>query len=544
MFFNTARTFGTRVPLSSALAANFARHGGPYRPYATDHAKQCSNTSFNTQEKLSSLVRSWAGNNRPLENTLVLGIQHLLETTGDMLEVMKKDLGLKHAIVAGKSYSTHLPTVQRIKDMGFQVLESEREYPLCIQDFDLEMDNKALLIWQEAFKHIEGHKFDQFIIIDDGTHVIRTTPGKLFNGLKNKPDSVVGIEQTKGGAHGGANNYSKFITYPFPIIHVGGSYIKNTVEYRHVAKVALEHILEHAEKQSLSMDMKSQTVGVFGYGSLGKELVRTLSEKGFSVCVYDTDKYKLADLEAAQLPRVKLLEQPFALAFTSDIIIGATGQDVTALPGVMDALSTAPTTKLLYSTGSGAYEFETLLTKAQTQQKRVYYLTPQPLADVVYKNQSDTNVIIARGGCPMNFQNTAHSVAPEHIWPTRAAILSATLTAKQLASEKQTDEVRYPGIYTLPVNMQQDILADYAKQTKHSALIALLSQPQETISETIIKGSVGTCKIYTPDNASTLAGSKAPLNRGNFFSEAHTSECLPKEKAFEELNFAKPRLDH
>ncbi|MHA7840811.1 MAG: NAD(P)-binding domain-containing protein [Gammaproteobacteria bacterium] len=550
MFFNLARNtykLGTKAPLRHLQwNKGFQPFVYPLHHYSTDHAKKSLTEGehiFDTKKKLSTLVKEWAGKEKPLENTLVLGIQHLLETTGDMLQVMKDDLGLKHAILAGKSYSTHLPTVDRIKKMGFQVLDSAKEYPLCLQDFDLEMDQKALRIWLEAFNQIKEHKFDQFIIIDDGTHVIRSTPGKLFNGLQNKPDSVVGIEQTKGGANGGANNYSKFLSYPFPRIHVGGSYVKNCVEYSHVADVALKHIIRHAEQHVNPDDIIKQTVGIFGYGSLGKELVRSLSEKGFSVNVYDTDKSKLAELIKTPLPNVDITDHPSALVSSNDIIIGATGQDVSALEGVMAAFTTSKTPKLVYSTGSGAYEFATLLTQAQLQLNR-QYKTPDPLTDVVYKNKNTVNIIVARSGCPMNFQNTAHSVPPEYIWPTRAALLGAVLTAKQLGYEKQNPEEVYEGIYTLPVNMQKDILTHFAQQTQSETLNHLLSQPKDVIDETIIEGSVGKCKTYDKDaKSATTVTEKKPLtaeekistsNQTSFFNKPSSSL---KERSQDSITF-------
>lgn len=456
-------------------------------------------STFNTRETLSDFVSSWKSRNnpKPLKNTLVLGIQHLLETTGDMFQVLKEDLGLENAILAGKSYSTHQGTLERIQNMGFTVLDGEQEYPLCLQDFEIEMDNKALRIWQEAFLRIESRKFDQFIIIDDGTHVIRATPGKLFNGLRNKPDSVIGIEQTKGGAQGGANNYAKFYGYPFPILHVGGSYVKNFVEYSHVANIALEKILEHAKEHMEAT--QGISIGIFGYGSLGKELIDILvgKEEISAIYLYDKNASKVEKLKNSEhSSKLKIAEEPSVPIWNSDIIIGATGQDMTALSGVLAACKATKMSKIFYSVGSGAYEFETLLAEAQIQQKKQYYSTPKPLSNVIYENQEGAKIIIARSGCPMNFQNTAHSVPAEYIWPTRAALLSAVLSAQQLASEKQAKSYNYPGIYSLPWDMQHDILRRYASQTNKEEVTNLLSMPKENIEKTIVEGSVGVCSGF------------------------------------------------
>ncbi len=441
-------------------------------------------SEFNVCTVLHELARDFcAENNSTFDKVLLVGMQHMLDTTVDMLSVMKK-FGLKDAVIGGKRYSTHTESAKKIKRLGFTYVEDG--YQLGYGRFDGCMQEVVHRIWFHALKKIESKKFDLLIILDDGADLLHATPGIFFNSaaaitLKNKPDMIIGIEQTRGGT-----NHPLFSGLPFPIINVAGSFIKTTIEYPKVAEIVANKVLMSINAMPKKDIKRLPIIGVLGYGTMGKAIARHFLAQGFSVIAYDKNKTK-----QDELTQIKHYDHASIMIANADIIIGCTGEDVTAKPSNLSALLYSKHKKWLISTGSKDYEFNSLLRTIQNERKGLGYL-PDPLQTIHYKNHVGVMLEIIRGGFPVNFTNEAHSIMPEHIWPTRAALMLACFLAADIRHNHFKKYLRNINTFMLPSNIQALILRKYCEyNSSEKKLSRLCELTEQEIDKFISKNSDG-----------------------------------------------------
>ncbi len=352
----------------------------------------------------------------PFKGYLLVSVQHILNTTVDMLSVMKQ-LGLEDAIIAGKSYSTHLPNVKKITD-ELQYYFVEEVEQLGFGHFDDSMRMTVHNVWLKAIELLSSKDYKGVIILDDGSDLLRATPAKIF---KNKSLKIVGIEQTKGGIiHTGFNGL------PFPIINVAESKVKKVLEYPFVSKNIVNKVNHYIDGRFIKQK-KSMVIGVFGYGDMGKSICECLITQKYKVIVHEKDISKIN----FNHPNLIFVDQGSVMASNADVIISCTGQDVTAENSVLSALRFSRTQKTLISSSSKDYEFNTFLRHIQSKTKMLGVI-PDPLKDIRYQNIMGAVIDIAHGGFPINFTNGPHSILPEYIWPTRAALLFGCLMGVRL----------------------------------------------------------------------------------------------------------------
>ncbi len=395
------------------------------------------------RELIKSAVRTsrFRRADKPFENVLLVGVQHMLGTTADMFGVLHK-YGLSRAILGGKRYSTHDETVENWKtiDPGYQFVP--HTYQLGLGSYDLANQATIQAVWSLALKAMEEKKPELLIILDDGAQLLKSTPGKLFNGMKHKPHAVVGIEQTRGGTNG-----QGFDGLPFPVINVAGAYVKS-IEYEGVVDKVTSVCMDILPTISEGPIKGDSSIGVIGYGNVGKVLVGKLQQQGLrNITVHDPNRA----LRTAEVPFLHFLPD---LVRNSDVIFSCTGTDVTADELVLQELiKYSGKRKWLVSTSSEDREFNTLLRYIQAKTKK-HAKTPCELDDIEFQDLG-----IKRGGFPANFDNQKHSVDPRRIWPTRAALMAACFMAKEL--QACPDLVNSTAIHMLCEYKQMAIINQY-----------------------------------------------------------------------------------
>lgn len=382
---------------------------------------------------------------QPFKNAMVVAVQHILGTTVEMFTVLKK-LGLERAIIGGKSYSTNKDSVQDLKNLGYTLIEAP--YQLGYGQYDSCMQETVRNIWSTALKSMQENPAELLIILDDGGDLILSTPGKLFNGIAYKPKRVVGIEQTRGGS-----NHRWFNGVPFPVINVAGSYIKTSIEYPEVANIVASKVIKEVQEKAEAEFIKKPIIGVVGNGTMGNAIISKFKKEGYRVLVHD--KMNMTnDKKATWRSNIP------SLISDSDIIIGCTGTDITADIHTLNTILSSINPKCFVSTSSKDIEFNSLLVYIQEQTKQLDE-TPNPLKDIEFNNPEDSDsakITILRGGFPINFDNQKHSVPPEKIWPTRAALMSACLMAVQAHNKKL---FKAANVLKLDVYAQQLIIEKY-----------------------------------------------------------------------------------
>ncbi|MCH9770647.1 MAG: NAD(P)-binding domain-containing protein [Gammaproteobacteria bacterium] len=359
------------------------------------------------------------------ENTLLVGVQHVLGTTVDMFEVLREH-GLTNAVIGGKSYSTHEPSAKKLEAMGYHYVPHVEQLGYGFY----ESANALALrdIWLKALDMMHTWKPDLLIILDDGGQLLDATPATLFNGMPNKPKEVIGIEQTKGGV-----NRPHFNSLPFRIINVSDSLVKS-IEYPSVADVVASRAVTTVEKQTQT-PANELTVGVVGFGRQGKAIAEKFLQRGYQVIVHDQDQSVYQEKDE----RIDIYPSVVALINNADVIVGCTGKDITESNEALNAfLYSAGKKKWLVSASSEDREFKKLLAHVQIQTRKVNQ-TPDPFNDIVLPTRRNGEIEILRGGFPVNFTNEEHSVCPEKIWPTRAALISACFMANEFYYDKKVD---------------------------------------------------------------------------------------------------------
>jgi S-adenosylhomocysteine hydrolase len=425
-----------------------------------------------------------SGNQAVLDRVLLVGIQHILGTTVDMLTVMK-EYGLKHAVLGGKHYSTHTGSVKKITELGFKCVEDSTQ--LGPGRFDDAMQEVVHRVWFKALEMLETCDCDLIIVLDDGADLLRATPGALFNreGVSpktRKPIRIIGIEQTRGGS-----NHPLFRGLPFPIINVAGAFVKTHLEYPHVANLVANKVVSLSKKLLNQTTKPHPVIGIMGYGQLGKAIAKAFVEKEFDVLVHDDNKTTWD-----RAPKIVFHEFATVMIANADIIIGSTGKDVTQNKANLAAFLYSREKKCLLSAGSKDLEFNTLLRMTQKLTKRTNALQ-DPLQTIQYQNHVGTILEIIRGGFPVNFTNELHSVSPEKIWPTRVALMLACFSAQILKKSYFKAHTSNIDSFMLATAAQTLIIKKYVElcpgerlarslgKRSASALIQLISQCSDGI---------------------------------------------------------------
>lgn len=333
--------------------------------------------------------------NQPLEDFYLISVQHLLRSTGSLFEAIIK-FGIKpqNIFVTGKIYSTHSETSIKLKKLGINVIDSTLPDKLGHYITFLEKDVKFM--WKELIRVLTpGAKI---IILDDGGFVLKNVPAIVLTKYK-----VFGIEQTTSGIR-----LQKSFKN-FPVIHVATSAAKRIIE---------PPIVSEAIKIQLGKkikDLKPKVVGIIGYGHVGKAVAEEF-KKQYKIFVYDIDKEK----EVRNHEQICFCKTKNELYFQSDVIIGATGQDVSELKWLQESNGN----KTLISVSSGDIEFNKILKECGSQ---LIDKLETPLQDLRIKT-SDGNILrILRGGFVANFTGKPDSSPGYIIQVTRGLLFAAVI---------------------------------------------------------------------------------------------------------------------
>lgn len=311
--------------------------------------------------------------NTSLKNTVIIAVQHLLQTTHSMFQSW---YGLKlepHNIhVLGKCYSSNRIVVKRMLQEGINVsplsfsFNSHRAFDHQFDDYVEQFLNAI---------HIPSST-EKIIVLDDGGHLIKA--------FIQRPNLVKyplsGIEQTSSGYE-----IIKNLPLNFPIVNVA----------RSNAKLSFEPIfLAEKISQQLRHLIKEKNTLVLGCGVIGKAIIKEIKPE----MVYDkNDSSALQEM----LPK-------------ADLIIGCTGNT---------SISTHHHHLLkkgcyLISASSSDREFDSVHLRK----------TFSPYHNCHRHLKSD-RFNLMNSGFPINFTGAPHSIPPAKIELIRALITLGMLQA-------------------------------------------------------------------------------------------------------------------
>jgi len=349
-----------------------------------------------------------------LSEVALIGCQHILGTTVDMLDQLFKD-GLKpwNTYLIGKCYSTNNSVFNKIKKIGVNIDENSKTFHshLSYDDQFFEYTNRFI---NNSLQEIGKLSYKKIIVLDDGGYLI-----SCINARDDlKFDTITAVEQTTSG-------YEKVsrIGLKFPVINVARSKAKLEIESPIIADIIIKEIKKFFKRYNL----KKPDILIVGDGYIGNNLLNKLA-KDFMVDSYDLISHN----------------EPFPGVFADtikkyDVIIGSTGRKI--ISG--DTFKFLKSQTYLISTSSSDREFSAF----EIRQKIPEY-------NECHLDTKSDGLIIANSGFPINFTGGVHSAPPKKIILTRSLLLAGVLEASQITSSK--------GLIELSQNIQDIIIKNFA----------------------------------------------------------------------------------
>jgi len=358
---------------------------------------------FQKLELLEQLCTRYSSLLRGQERAVLVSVQHLLETTGSLIETLVH-LGFvaEDIFITGKLYSTNSEVENRLEAMQVKVYRRTSYDKLGHYKEALEADCSVL--WETVETYMTANGIEHAVVLDDGGTLIKTMPYGITDRFK-----VIGIEQTTSGID------LNLGTLNFPVVNVAGSAVKKLIEPAFISQAVVRKI------RHCLFQFQPKRIGVIGFGSIGRALVLDLV-RAYEVMVFDHTIEKLRGVPE----NAHSVYHEHELFEACDMIIGATGKDISRKEW-LDAQSD----KVLISVSSGDVEFNRVLKIIGEGS-----LSSDVLADVEYTTAHGAQLLILRGGTPVNFDNNIHSVLPEHIQLTRALLLLGVVQAQIFIGEK------------------------------------------------------------------------------------------------------------
>jgi hypothetical protein len=335
---------------------------------------------------------------KSLEETVIVGCQHLLNGNYEMIKQLQKNgLKPKNVFLIGKSYSSNSEIMKQFKEFGVHIHNYEYNSHM---PFDQLFDEEISIFLDKVNNSRELKNARKVVCIDDGGGIL----SRIHN-LDHK--QITGVEQTSSGYHK-LKNYNKI-----PILNIARSHAKLTYETPHIVDCFLTHLQKHIKK----LGMNPQKALIMGRGVIGSEIQRKLPLDSF---VYEGGSINNEELSS--------------IISEHDLIIGASGN--TSIPFTHHDQIKKGT--ILASISSSDREFDA-----------VYMRKKHPITNDPHKNYNYNGTYLLNGGFPINFDGNSTSV------PTRYIQLTHALMMEGIFESMRLNKV---GMYHLPRTKQETIV--------------------------------------------------------------------------------------
>lgn len=334
---------------------------------------------------------------------VIVGVQHNLETTVTLYKALQQ-LGIKKIYTLGKCYSDSPPIIQVMKDSGIELIPSStpRRPGQYHEAARIDIAN----LWKKAISGIK--KDDIIIVLDDGGRALAGTPPNIRLG----DNRIAGVEQTRSGLY--IDEIGRLL---FPVIEAASSAIKKLIEPAFIAKAVLRKVNNILANYKISKDT---VIGVIGNGAIGGAIAEYLLELGYRVAIYDEDESAFSKIKTHQ--RFYRMESVKDLIANSQCVFSCTGKDVTqglSLSGIV----TKDT--LFVSCTSEDKEFLSALKTISHEN----VIIPDPLSNITVVSKNGSQIVFARGGCPINFDGQPWNVPANEIEPTQTVLFNSIIQA-------------------------------------------------------------------------------------------------------------------
>lgn len=341
-----------------------------------------------------------------LRDITIVGVQHLLETTGSLIEALiKKGVNAKSIYLLGKCYSASTDAVAKLRQLGVYVQNANT--PQGHETFERVMERDLDALWTVVLREIRfgplRHGTRRIVILDDGGRCLRTIPLSLRQEFQ-----LVGVEQTTAGVAlqvaGQAVNGR--------MVAVASSAAKRFLESPFVA----DTICVKAERYLHTSSGTKRSCGVVGLGAVGGAVARQLLERGHRVVAFDSKKRYRVPVGTIRCSSVA------EVVSRADVVFGCSGTD---LSRSTEEWSSAAGERVLISCTSEDIEFQQL---AREGMGLAHVVARDPFADFSV-SFGKLKCVIAGGGYPINFDRSPESVPLQAIQLTRGLLFAGVVQA-------------------------------------------------------------------------------------------------------------------
>lgn len=338
-----------------------------------------------------------------LANTVLVGCQHLLETTGALIEeLFACGLRPEHTFLMGKVYSSNDGVVERLRKLGVSVTAGSRATePGGLADA---MTNDATALWEWVLAR--GLTDRLVLVLDDGGHVTRTVPE--WAECRAESRGVIGVEQTAGGLKVRRRGFLRC-----DVVSVAESAAKRLLESPMIVEAVRDRLIRSIP------NLAKQRVGILGCGALGRSLADWVQEHGTLAGVYDVKR----------TDHLSEARSPHELVEASDVVIGCTGEPSLALGHIRGAQGRP---LILASASSGDVEFSEIL-----RHVRCTPMGTHVCPDLAIRRGASVKrpITVLRSGTPVNFDNSPESVPGDKIQITRALLFAGVAQALAMSHD-------------------------------------------------------------------------------------------------------------
>jgi S-adenosylhomocysteine hydrolase len=391
---------------------------------------------FEDLELLNSFIPSEECLDVLCSQTLIVGVQHLLETTGSLFEkICSFGVPPNNFYIAGKTYSTNKEVKKKMLGSGFNIISvKEQSEP---RDFELHMIKTIEALWLRVAKCVSNNfEIRNIIILEDGGRCLTLMPKQIEENY-----NTFAVEQTTSGLERLKKTQPKT-----GVISVANAKTK----LRHESPLIAAKAIEILCASNNIPYFESQAICIIGTGSIGSSLKRSMSNI-FKNNIVSIDIKDFND-------RGRYIRKLCSLVASSSVIIGCTGNDVSKLFDIKSLKGK----KYFISLSSEDIEFRSL----KNLYKREWVICGEERKDLSISNEQN-NLSLFNCGYPLNFNNGRHSISPVEISLTRTLLLAGVCQAAELILSNQKHSTFVP----LREDIQNEILE------KWQTLIVSFSNP-------------------------------------------------------------------
>lgn len=409
-------------------------------------------------ELIKKFVPSCKEGGTSFENFQLLSSQHNLENTLPVYDFgFERLLKPENCVVVDKIYSSHAPTVDKLRKVGVNVVDSPKWTTHF--GFDESFETACAQACTDFQESMKTHFLP--LIMDDGGRLAKILARNSFTRHPLLKQAVI-IEQTSSGAP-----YLESCA-AYPRVNLFGAFIKVEGEAPLVAASTVKNMKKEIDNIRRTnreyAEFKHSSFAVIGAGNMGMAIIKELArEKVPEIRVFDTDQTKIAravefgkpfqrtanaeadvsegDEEKEHFTEIEGVDSAATAFQNCDIVVGATGNPIISEGYQQKNLVSRPV--LAFSISSRQVDFEPwikyghhLNAERASKQGKAYlpdidFTKPFPL-----KNGYKGKIAFMRHGTPVTFDNGPHAMPAQHAQLTRALIIGSQMQAIEIANEK------------------------------------------------------------------------------------------------------------